>query len=130
MDTFSQVTQQIGQHGRRGALMISIDCHHPDLLEFISIKTDLSKVNFANISVKITNDFMQAVVDDQPWTLSFTRKETGEVIEKVVSAKDVYHLLCKNNWDYAEPGILFWDKINSYHLQSENSEFSYAGTNP
>lgn len=130
MDTFSQVTQQIGQHGRRGALMISIDCHHPDLLGFISIKTDLSKVNFANISVRITDDFMQAVIDDQPWTLSFTRAETGEVIEKVVSAKDVYHLLCKSNWDYAEPGILFWDKIEGYHLQSENKEFRYVGTNP
>ena len=56
------VTGLIGQNGRRGALMISLDCHHPDLEEFIDIKTDLNKVTKANISVRITDDFMQAVI--------------------------------------------------------------------
>lgn len=130
MDTFSQVTQQICQNGRRGALMISIDCHHPDLEKFIGIKNDLSRVNYANISVRVTNDFMQAVVDDTDWELSFTREETGEVISKTVKAKDLFRLLCESNWNYAEPGILFWDKITRYNLQSEVPEFAYAGVNP
>ena len=130
MDIFSQVTQQIGQMGRRGALMISIDCTHPDLEKFITIKTDLSKVNHANISVRVSDAFMQAVVDDADWELNFTRKETGETISRTVKAKDIYHLLCESNWNYAEPGILFWDRCERYNLQSENEEFQLAGTNP
>lgn len=130
MDTFSQVTEQICQNGRRGALMISISCTHPDLEKFITIKSDLSKVTSANISVRITDEFMKAVKEDKDWLLSFTRPETGETISKTVKAKEIYHLLCKNNWDYAEPGILFWDRIENYNLLSNNKDFKYAGTNP
>lgn len=130
MDTFSQVTEQIGQNGRRGALMISISDTHPDLEKFINVKNNTNKVTSANISVRITDDFMYAVVNDAPWKLSFTRPETNETIEKVVKAKDIFNLLCENNWNYAEPGILFWDRIENYNLLSTNDEFSYAGTNP
>ena len=130
METFSQVTAQIGQNGRRGALMISIDCHHPDLLEFIDIKAKPDSVTKANISVKVTDDFMQAVKDDREWTMYFTRPETGEAIVKVVRAVDIFNKLCQNNWDWAEPGILFWDRIENWNLLSNNDGFHYAGTNP
>lgn len=130
METFSQVTAQIGQNGRRGALMISIDCHHPDLLEFIDIKTKPDSVTKANISVKVTDDFMQAVKDDKEWVMSFTRPETGETITKTARAVDIFNKLCQNNWDWAEPGILFWDRIENWNLLSNNDEFHYAGTNP
>ena len=130
METFSQVTAQIGQNGRRGALMISIDCHHPDLLEFIDIKTKPDSVTKANISVRVTDDFMQAVKDDREWVMSFTRPETGETITKVERAVDIFNKLCQNNWDWAEPGILFWDRIENWNLLSNNDEFHYAGTNP
>ena len=130
METFSQVTAQIGQNGRRGALMISIDCHHPDLLEFIDIKAKPDSVTKANISVKVTDDFMQAVKDDREWTMYFTRPETGEAIAKVVRAVDIFNKLCQNNWDWAEPGILFWDRIENWNLLSNNDKFHYAGTNP
>ena len=130
METFSQVTAQIGQNGRRGALMISIDCHHPDLLEFIDIKTKPDSVTKANISVRVTDDFMQAVKDDREWVMSFTRPETGETITKVERAVDIFNKLCQNNWDWAEPGILFWDRIDNWNLLSNNDEFHYAGTNP
>lgn len=130
METFSQVTAQIGQNGRRGALMISIDCHHPDLLEFIDIKTKPDSVTKANISVKVTDDFMQAVKDDREWVMSFTRPETGETITKVERAVDIFNKLCQNNWDWAEPGILFWDRIENWNLLSNNDKFHYAGTNP
>ena len=128
MDTFSQVTATIGARGRRGALMLSIDCSHPDLEEFISIKNDLDKVTKANISVRITDDFMKAVKNDLDWELYF--KTEREEMKKVVKAKDIFELLCRNNFDYAEPGILFWDRINNYNLLSEDEEFEYAGTNP
>lgn len=129
MDTFSNVSEVIGQSGRRGALMLSLDCHHPDLEEFINIKTDLNKVTKANISVRITNDFMQAVENDKPWTLSFIT-ESGDELKKTVSAKELFHLLAKNNWDFAEPGILFWDNIEDFNIMSKDENFRYAGVNP
>ena len=128
MDTFSQVTETIGQNGRRGALMLSIDCTHPELVDFINIKTDLDKVTKANISVRITDDFMRAVENDEDWLLHFERE--GETLQKRVKAKDVFNLLCKNNWDMAEPGILFWDRIENWNLLSQDKDFKYAGVNP
>lgn len=130
MDLYSMVTQLIGQNGRRGALMISIDCSHPDLEEFIEIKSDLNRVTKANISVKMTNEFLNAVKNDEDYDLTFVRKETGEEIIKTVKAKEVFHKLCQMNWDMAEPGILFWDEITGYNLLSNTKEFEYAGVNP
>ena len=130
MDLFNLTTELIGQNGRRGALMLSIPCDHPDLEEFINIKTDLNKINKANISIRITDDFMKAVEENRMWKLSFTREETGEVIEKEVEAKRIFRMICENNWDYAEPGVLFWDRINNWNLLSEDPNFEYAGTNP
>ena len=130
MDTFSQVTEQIGQNGRRGALMISMRCDHPDIEKFITIKSDLGKVNYANISVMVTDAFMKQVESNGLWQLWFHRPETGEKIERFVRARDLFNLLCEQNWNYAEPGILFWDRISDYNLLGNNPEFEYAGTNP
>lgn len=130
MDLYSATTGLIGQNGRRGALMISIDCNHPDLEEFIDIKSDLDKVTTANISIRMDDDFMNAVVKDQKINLRFIRPETNEVIEKEIDARKVFKRLAFNNWDMGEPGILFWDKINNWNLLSEDDAFSYAGTNP
>ena len=84
----------------------------------------------ANISVRITDEFMNAVKNREPFTLKFTRTETGETITKEVDAYSVFHKLCEMNWDYAEPGMLFWDRIENYNLLSEDDSFHYAGTNP
>ena len=130
MDTFSQVTEQIGQNGRRGALMISIDCTHPDLEKFITVKSDLNKVTSANISVRVTDRFMVAVKNDEDWELYYKRNETGEEIKKTVKTRDIFDLLCRNNWDYAEPGILYWDRITNWNLVSNDKDFEYAGVNP
>ena len=130
MDTFSQVTEQIGQNGRRGALMISIDCTHPDLEKFITVKSDLNKVTSPNISVRVTDRFMVAVKNDEDWELYYKRNETGEEIKKTVKARDIFDLLCRNNWDYAEPGILYWDRITNWNLVSNDKDFEYAGVNP
>ena len=130
MEGYSMTTEEIGQNGRRGALMISLDCHHPDLMDFIDIKTKEGKVTKANISVRVTDDFMRAVEDDEDWVMSFTRKETGDTITKVEKARVIFDKLCENNWNWAEPGILFWDNICNYNLLSNNKDFKYAGTNP
>lgn len=130
MDLYSLITELIGQNGRRGALMLSISCSHPDVEEFIKVKTNLEKVTKANISVRITNDFMQAVKDSAEYTLEFTRVETGEHIERKVNARELFRLIAETNWDFAEPGALFWDRISSWNLLSNNKEFRYAGVNP
>ena len=130
MPTFSQVAETIGQRGRRGALMISMDVSHPDIEEFIDIKTDLNAVTKANISIRITDKFMVAVKNKQPFTLSFTRLETNETITKEIDASELFHKICEMNWDYAEPGMLFWDRIENWNLLSCDNDFHYAGTNP
>ena len=129
MNTFSNVSEVIGQNGRRGATMISIDCHHPDLEEFINIKNDLNAVTKANISVRVDNAFMDAVVNNKDWELRF-ETEKGDVLVKTVKAAEIFRLLAKNNWSMAEPGILYWDRISNYNLLSEDPEFEYAGVNP
>ena len=130
MELYSLVTGLIGQNGRRGALMISIDCSHPDVPEFIELKTDLEKITKANISVRVHEDFMEAVKKNAEYTLHYTRETTGEVIEKKVNARELFRRITETNWDYAEPGALFWDRITSWNLLSNTKEFSYAGVNP
>lgn len=165
MDMFSQITQTISQNGRRGALMISMDISHPDVEEFINCKTDLSRVNYANISVRVNDEFMKAVENDNDyilrWPINMTTLEhitegqmavdisqvpynklqpiirykgpedSGEIIgyTKRVRAIELFNKLVKNNWDYAEPGILYWDRIQGYNLL-DNTDFEYAGVNP
>ena len=130
MDLYSLTTELIGQNGRRGALMISISCDHPDVEEFITIKSDLDKITKANLSIRVTDKFMRAVQYNETYKLTFTREETGEKIEKEVKAKEIFDKFCYMNWDYAEPAFLFWDTINSYNLLSEDENFEYAGVNP
>ena len=110
--------------------MLSISCEHPDLEEFIEIKSDLDRVTKANISIRITDKFMAAVKNKQSFALNFTRKETGETITKTVDAYEIFHKVCEMNWDYAEPGMLFWDRIENWNLLSCDDSFHYAGTNP
>jgi len=109
MDLYSLVTELIGQNGRRGALMISIDCSHPDVEQFIDIKTDLSRVTKANISIRISDAFMEAVKNNRDFLLHYTREATGEIIQQTVNARELFHHIAETNWDYAEPGALFWE---------------------
>lgn len=149
MDLFSQVTQTISQNGRRGATMISLDVRHPDIMEFIDCKTDLERVKYANISVRVSDAFMQAVEKNEDYflrwpvdTIPDVENENpdlweyndlmhfGDYYVKKVRAREVFNKLVKNNWDYAEPGILYWDRISKYNLLDKDITFSYAGTNP
>ena len=147
MDLFSQVTQTISQNGRRGATMISLDVRHPDIEEFINCKTDLERVKFANISVRVNDDFMRAVEEDKDFLLFWPLHETnlcpdmgkleydkltqfGACYIKKVRARKIFEQLVHNNWDYAEPGILYWDRISNYNLLDKDTTFEYAGTNP
>lgn len=128
MDFYSYITGLIGQEGRRGATMLSISCEHPDLEEFINLKSNLDVCTKANISVRVTDAFMKAVETNSDFTLHYTM-EDGSEITKVINARDMFMLLAKRNWEMAEPGILYWDRISNYNLL-QNTGFQYAGVNP
>ena len=107
MELYNITTTLIGQEGRRGALMISMDCNHPDIEDFIDAKKNTYKLEGCNISVRTDGNF--------------------------IKNSPLMHKLAENNCDYAEPGILYWDNINSNNLLSEyikNGEFEYVGVNP
>lgn len=129
MDLYSQVTGLIGQAGRRGALMISISCKHPDIEEFINLKTKQGVCEKANISIRVSDDFMEAAIHDEDWITEFTSEETG-TITKTFKARDLLKLLAKRNWEWAEPGMLYWDRITRYNMLNNDERFSYAGVNP
>lgn len=128
MGLYSYITGLIAQNGRRGAAMLSISCEHPDLEEFINLKSNLDVCTKANISVRMTDAFMKAAENNEDFKLHFTLEDGSEVV-KVVNAREMFMLLALRNWEMAEPGILYWDRISNYNLM-QNTGFKYAGTNP
>jgi ribonucleoside-diphosphate reductase alpha chain len=130
MDLYSMVTGLIGMRGRRGALMLNLDCIHPDIEDFINVKNDLKKVTYANISVNVDDEFMTAVKEDRDYTLYFKVESTGEEISKTIRARDLFKKLAYNNWNMAEPGILYKNRIDSWHMMSHDETFEFAGVNP
>lgn len=146
MKTFDTVTSTIGQNGRRGALMLSIDVRHPDVDEFINIKANTDQITSANISVRVNDDFMSAVEHDEDYILRWPCNEhviygqdeleynqlyyKHNMYIKKIKAKELFNQLVKNNWNYAEPGILYWDRIKTWNMMQKNEDFEYAGINP
>ncbi|HZW85139.1 MAG TPA: adenosylcobalamin-dependent ribonucleoside-diphosphate reductase, partial [Nitrososphaerales archaeon] len=127
MELLSTTTGTIGQAGRRGALMITIRVDHPDVMDFIGVKKDLKRVNYANISVKIGDEFMKAVEADGDFTLRFKNEKVE--VSRVVRAKDVWNSLIKGAWQSAEPGVLFWDNIKR-ESTTEYNGMEVQGVNP
>ena len=106
---YSVATGDVIQQGgsRRGALMLMLDDNHPDIEEFITVKRTEGKIEHANLSVAISDEFMQAVKDDADWDLVWN----GEV-KKTIRARDLWDLICKSAWESAEPGMVFMDRYN------------------
>ena len=109
MDFYSYVTRLIGQHGRRGALMLTISDKHPDLTKFITAKQDKTKVTGANVSIRISDGFMKSVEKDEAWTMEFKTSHEKFTVEK--PAREIWELIIDCATKSAEPGILFWDTI-------------------
>jgi ribonucleotide reductase alpha subunit len=132
MDLFSNTTGLIGQAGRRGATIITIDISHPDVIDFIKVKggKDKTKVQYANISVKFTNKFFRQLIEqpESDWEMFF-ELESGEKIIKYEKIKVIWNLFVESNYNGAEPGILFWDTINS-NPASVFEETISKGVNP
>jgi len=130
MHRFSFTTREVAQNGRRGALMMTMDINHPDIEEFITVKQDLTKVTGANISVRLSDEFMQAVIDDADYTLKWPINSENPKVKKVVRARDLWDLIIKSAHNTAEPGLIFWDRQHHYSTSSVYPGFQNESTNP
>ncbi|MDE1825442.1 MAG: adenosylcobalamin-dependent ribonucleoside-diphosphate reductase [Candidatus Micrarchaeota archaeon] len=128
MEIMSETTHSIGQAGRRGALMITILVDHPDVLEFIKVKRNIKNVRYANISVRVTDEFMHAVEQDKDFTLWYESPKLGRM-EKKVRARELWKELVTSARDWAEPGLIFWDNVVR-GSPSEYNGMNVITTNP
>lgn len=130
-ERYSRSIREVGQDGRRGALMLMMSAHHPNIMDFIKAKFDLDKINGANISVKITDAFMAAVEQaadyELRWPVEGEAKQTGTISARMVWEKIMFHA-----WKVAEPGVLFWDTIIRESVADCYAQFGFktVATNP
>lgn len=132
MERYSNSTREVAQDGRRGALMLSVSIKHPDSEAFIDAKMEEGKVTGANVSVKITDEFMQAAIADRPFVQQFPIDARAPMVSKTVSAKTLWGKIVHNAWKSAEPGVLFWDTILRESIPDCYADlgFQTVSTNP
>ena len=132
MERYSNSTREVAQDGRRGALMLSVSIKHPDSESFIDAKMTEGKVTGANVSVKITDEFMQAAVEDKPFIQQFPIDSSNPDVSKEISAKKLWEKIVHNAWKSAEPGVLFWDTIIRESLPDCYADLGFrtVSTNP
>ena len=132
MERFSNSCREVAQGGRRGALMLTIHCNHPELETFINIKRDLKKVTGANISIRFTDEFMNAVENDlefvQRWPIHSSVKDA--LVTKTVKAKEIWNQFVDSAWASAEPGALFWDTVERNSPADCYEDYKSISTNP
>jgi ribonucleoside-diphosphate reductase alpha chain len=132
MERFSNSTREVAQDGRRGALMLSISIKHPDAEDFIDAKLQAGKITGANISVKIDDEFMQAVVNNTSYIQQFPIDSDKPVYTKEIDARKLWKKIRHNAWKSAEPGILFWDTVIKESIPDCYADLGYrtVSTNP
>ena len=129
-DFYSYVCRMIGQNGRRGALMISMDIRHPDIEKFVTTKRDLTKVTGANISVKISDSFMRAVENKESFTLQYPVDSESPEYTSEIDAASLWETIIESATKTAEPGLLMWDTITKNLPAHEYAAFKTKTTNP
>lgn len=132
MERFSNSTREVAQDGRRGALMLSISINHPDSEDFIDAKMTQGKVTGANVSVKIDDEFMRAVIENRPYVQQYPVGEPDSRYHKQIDARRLWEKIVHNAWKSAEPGILFWDTILRESIPDCYADLGYrtVSTNP
>lgn len=132
MERYSNSTREVAQDGRRGALMLSVSIKHPDSEAFIDAKMEGGKVTGANVSVKITDEFMEAAVNDKPYIQQYPINADRPSFTKEVSAKQIWEKIVHNAWKSAELGVLFWDTILKESIPDCYADlgFQTVSTNP
>jgi ribonucleoside-diphosphate reductase alpha chain len=132
MERFSNSTREVAQDGRRGALMLTISIKHPDAESFIDAKLETGKVTGANVSVKIDNEFMDAVINNKPYQQQFPIDSDNPGYKQTIDARELWHKIVHNAWKSAEPGILFWDTVTNESVADSYADqgFRTVSTNP
>ncbi len=132
MERYSNSTREVAQDGRRGALMLSVSIKHPDSETFIDAKMESGKVTGANVSVKIDDDFMKAVLTNQPYKQQYPTGSDNPWFVKEVDANTIWKKIVHNAWQSAEPGVLFWDTIIRESVPDCYADLGYktVSTNP
>ena len=132
MERYSNSTREVAQDGRRGALMLSISIKHPDAEHFIDAKMEQGKVTGANVSVKIDDEFMRAVIQKKPYIQQYPIDSDLPKIRKEVDAVKLWEKIVHNAWKSAEPGVLFWDTILRESVADCYADLGYrtVSTNP
>lgn len=132
MERYSNSTREVAQDGRRGALMLSISIKHPDSESFIDAKLESGKVTGANVSVKITDEFMQAVVEKKTFRQQYPIDSSNPKYVRDIDAVKLWEKIVHNAWQSAEPGVLFWDTIKRESVPDCYADLGYntVSTNP
>lgn len=132
MDRFSNTCREVAQGGRRGALMLTLSVHHPEIDTFINIKRNQTRVTGANISIRVTDAFMQAVKDNTEYVQQWPVDSDAPTVVKSVHARDIWNKIVHAAWESAEPGILFWDNAKNNTPSDIYSDvgFGSTSTNP
>ncbi|MBN1116874.1 MAG: adenosylcobalamin-dependent ribonucleoside-diphosphate reductase [Bacteroidales bacterium] len=132
MERYSNSTREVAQDGRRGALMLSISIKHPDVEDFIDAKMSQGKVTGANVSVRIDDEFMRAVIENKPYKQQYPIDSQNPIFVKEIDAVALWKKIVHNAWKSAEPGILFWDTITRESVADSYSDYGYktVSTNP
>lgn len=132
MERYSNSTREVAQDGRRGALMLSVSIKHPDAESFIDAKLEQGKVTGANVSVKIHDDFMNAIINKVPYVQQYPVFSKEPKFKKEIDAEQLWKKIVHNAWKSAEPGVLFWDTIIKESLPDCYADLGYqtVSTNP
>lgn len=132
MERYSNSTREVAQDGRRGALMLSINIKHPDAEDFIDAKLEMGKVTGANVSVKLTDEFMRCVIEEKPFVQQFPIDSENPLTKREINARALWNKIIHNAWKSAEPGLLFWDTILRESVPDCYSDFGFktVTTNP
>ena len=132
MERYSNSTKEVAQDGRRGALMMSISINHPDSESFIDSKMEQGRITNANVSVRISDDFMKAVKEGKPFVQKYPVDSDKPLYTKEIDAKRLWDKIIHNAWQSAEPGVLFWDTITRESIPDCYADlgFKTLSTNP
>lgn len=132
MERYSNSTREVAQDGRRGALLLSVSVNHPDSEDFVNAKLEQGKITGANISVRIDDEFMQAVVGKEDYVQKYPINSKNPKVSKEIKATDLWNKIIHNAWKSAEPGVLFWDTIIRESLPDCYADLGYetVSTNP
>lgn len=132
MERYSNSTREVAQDGRRGALMLTVSIKHPDAEDFIDAKLERGKVTGANVSVRVTDEFMKAAMANKPYQQQFPIDAKAPKMTKEIDAAKLWKKIIHNAWKSAEPGVLFWDTVIRESVPDCYADLGYQtiSTNP